>query len=53
MKTKTKKLNSAVIQTAVYVTEWSFAFILAITGNAGVYLTFACIIALLALIFKR
>lgn len=53
MKTKTKKLNSAVIQTAVYVTEWSFAFILAITGNAGVYLTFAFLIAILTLILKK
>ena len=50
---KLKKLSYPLLASIIYASEWGLAFGLAITGNAGLYLTFACIIALLALIFKR
>ncbi len=37
----------------IYGTEWGLAFVLAVTGNAGIYITFACVVALTAMILKR
>lgn len=51
--TRIKRLSYPILASLIYASEWALAFILAITGNASIYLTLACVVALVAMIFKR
>ena len=51
--TRIKRLSYPLLASLIYASEWGLAFVLAITGNAGLYLTFACVVALVAMILKR
>lgn len=50
---KLKKLGYPLLASVIYASEWGVAFVLAITGNASLYITLACVVALLAMILKR
>ena len=50
---KSKRMSATKLSFLIYATEWSLAFLLAITGNAGLYITFACVVAILAMILKN
>lgn len=51
--TRIKKLRYPLLASLIYASEWGLAFVLAITGNAGLYITFAVVVALVAMIMKR
>lgn len=51
--TRIKRLSYPLLSTLIYASEWGLAFVLAVTGNAGLYITFACVVAIVAMIMKR